>query len=176
MREEIICAGFGGQGIMLLGKFIAFGAMKKGFYTTWMPSYGAEVRGGTAHSMIIVSDKRVASPILSLCDTAIIMNRPSLSRFLSRIRPGGTLILNSSLAEAKMSRRDIITVKVPMTAIAHRLGNVRVANMVALGVYMKKKKLFSKDVMKEGLKVAFPDKKELVGLNIKALCEGLSAK
>jgi len=176
MREDVICAGFGGQGIMLLGKFIAYGAMNKGLHVTWMPSYGAEVRGGTAHSMVIVSDKRIASPILDLCDTAIIMNKPSLGKFLSRIKPGGMLILNTSIAASKISRKDIKVIKVPMTAIAHKLGNVRVANMAALGAYMKRKKLFSRDIVKEGLKIAFPGKKNLVNLNIEALDEGLSVE
>lgn len=173
MQEEIICAGFGGQGIMFLGKLIAFGAMHKGFKVTWMPSYGAEVRGGTAHSMVVISNEEIASPVVSLCDTAVIMNRPSFDKFLFRIRPKGVLILNSSLADTKSDRKDINIFKIPMTDIAHNLGNVRVANMVALGVYLKKKRLFSKDIIIEGIKKAFPEDKELVSLNIKALEEGL---
>lgn len=174
MQEEIICAGFGGQGIMFLGKLVAFGAMNRGFNVTWMPSYGAEVRGGTAHSMVVISDDEIASPIVSLCDTAVVMNHPSYDKFLSRIRPEGMLILNSSLAKAESGRKDITIFKIPMTEIAHRLGNVRVANMIALGTYMKKKKLFSKDIIAEGIRQAFPDNKELVGLNIRALEEGLN--
>lgn len=175
-QEEIICAGFGGQGIMLLGKFMAYGAMEKGLNTTWLPSYGAEVRGGTAHSMVVISKDEIASPVISRCDTAIIMNGPSLDKFLSKIKPKGMLILNSSLAGDSIKRKDITVVKVPMTEIAHKLGNVRVANMVALGVYMKKKKIFSKNTIINGIKIAFPGNKKLIDINKKALEEGLSVK
>lgn len=174
MHEEIICAGFGGQGIMLLGRLIAFGAMNREFNVTWMPSYGAEVRGGTAHCMVIISNDEIASPLISLCDTAFVMNKPSFDKFLPRIRPKGMLILNSSLVETKSAREDITIFKVPMTDIAHRLGNARVANMVGLGLYMKKKRLFSKDIIIEGIKKTFPENRELVGLNIKALEEGMN--
>jgi 2-oxoglutarate ferredoxin oxidoreductase subunit gamma len=176
MEERIICAGFGGQGIMLLGKFIAFGAMNNGFNVTWMPSYGAEVRGGTAHSMVIVSDDEIASPIVSLCDTAIIMNLPSFGKFLSRVKKKGTLILNSSLINTDTPGKDITILKVPMTDIAHEIGDLRVANMVALGVYLEKKKLFSKELIIRGLEIAFPYNKKLVELNIKALEKGMSIK
>lgn len=176
MKEEIICSGFGGQGIMMLGKLIAQGALNKGFNVTWMPSYGAEVRGGTAHCMVIVSDEEVASPVVSLCDTAVVMNRPSLKKFVSRIRPKGLLLLNSSLADAKVERKDIAVLRIPMTDIAHSLGNVRVANMVALGAYIKKKKIFTKIIAFEGIKKVFGDKKELVDVNIKALEEGLKIR
>lgn len=176
MHEEIICAGFGGQGIMFLGKLIAFGAMNKGFKVTWMPSYGAEVRGGTAHSMVVISDDEVASPLISLCDTAIVMNKPSFEKFLPRIRPKGMLILNSSLIEAKSARKDIIILKVPMTDIANTLGDVRAANMAAIGAYMKKKRLFSKDIIIKGIGMAFPENKELVNLNTRALEEGMSIR
>lgn len=158
---------------MFLGKLIAFGAMHKGFNITWMPSYGAEVRGGTAHSMVVISNEEIASPVVSLCDTAVIMNRPSFDKFLFRIRPKGVLILNSSLCNAKSDRKDINIFKIPMTDIAHSLGNVRVANMIALGAYIKKKRLFSKDIIIKGIKEAFPENTELVSLNIKALEEGL---
>ncbi|NQT90937.1 MAG: 2-oxoacid:acceptor oxidoreductase family protein, partial [Candidatus Omnitrophica bacterium] len=141
MTEDIICAGFGGQGIMLLGKFIAFGAMKKGFNVSWMPSYGAEVRGGTAHSMVVVSDEEVASPVVISCDTAIVMNGPSLDKFLPRIRPKGTLILNSSLIDDGIKKKGVTIIEAPMTDIAIKLGNVRAANVVALGQFMKKKGL-----------------------------------
>lgn len=176
MKEEIICAGFGGQGVMFLGKLIAFGAMKKGFYVTWMPSYGAEVRGGTAHSMVVISDDEIASPVISLCDTALIMNQPSFDKFLPEIRPNGMLILNSSLVDTKSDRKDVAIFKIPMTDVARRLGNVRVANMVALGAYIKKKKLFSKDMIIKGIEKAFSENKELVSLNIKALEEGLKIR
>ncbi|NQT96091.1 MAG: 2-oxoacid:acceptor oxidoreductase family protein [Candidatus Omnitrophica bacterium] len=173
MTEEIICAGFGGQGIMILGKLMAYSAMRKNFNVTWMPSYGAEVRGGTAHCMVVISDKEVASPVISLYDTAIIMNKPSLDKFIGKIRPKGTLILNSSLVDGKIKRKDISVLRIPFTDIAHKLGNIRVANVIAFGVYMSKKKLFSKEIAKKGITIAFGGNKELVSLNIRALEEGL---
>ncbi len=176
MKEEIICAGFGGQGIMMLGKLMAQGALDKGFNVAWMPSYGAEVRGGTAHCMVSISDEEIASPVLSLYDTAVLMNNPSLNKFISRIRPKGTLILNSSLADGEVKREDITVLEIPMTEIAHKLGNVRVANMVALGVYIRKKKIFAKEIAEEGIKSIFQGNKELIDINIKALGEGLKAK
>ncbi|MFH1645665.1 MAG: 2-oxoacid:acceptor oxidoreductase family protein, partial [Candidatus Omnitrophota bacterium] len=97
MTEEIICAGFGGQGIMSLGKFIADTALCEGLFVTFFPSYGAEVRGGTAHCMIVVSDKEISSPLVSICDTAIIMNQPSCERFSHSVKKGGRLVINSSL-------------------------------------------------------------------------------
>ena len=176
MNESIICAGFGGQGIMLLGKLITFGAMRKGLNTTWLPSYGAEVRGGTAHSMVHISDEDISSPIVSLCDTAIVMNQPSFEKFISKIRPKGALLLNTSLVNGKVSRKDISVLKIPMTETAHKLGNVKVANMVALGAYIKKRKLFSKDIMKEGIKNIFAPNKSLIDLNIEALEEGFKIR
>ncbi|MFC1807491.1 2-oxoacid:acceptor oxidoreductase family protein [Candidatus Omnitrophota bacterium] len=173
MTEEVICAGFGGQGIMLLGKFIAFGSMKNGLSVTWMPSYGAEVRGGTAHSMVVVSDEEVASPIISFCDTAIMMNKPSLDRFGPRVRSGGTLLINSSLIEDDIKRKDINILRIPMTDIAHMLGNVKAANMVALGAYMRQKNLFPKDIVFDGIEIAFPGKQELIDINKQAVEEGL---
>ena len=176
MRENIICAGFGGQGIMLLGKFIAFIAMKRGFHTTWMPSYGAEVRGGTAYCMVTVSDEEISSPVFTSCDIAIIMNDPSLEKYLSYLKPGGMLILNSSMAGSDIARKDITALKVPITDMAHGLGNARVANIIALGVYLKAKNISCDDVIMEGLNEAFPGKKELVELNLRALKEGMNAK
>jgi len=172
MKEDIICAGFGGQGIMMLGKLLAYSGMRKKYHVTWMPSYGAEVRGGTAHCMVIISDEEIGSPAVSLCDTAIIMNKPSLSRFTKKIKTKGTLILNSSLADDTVRRKDINILKIPFTDIAHSLGDVRVANIVALGVYMGKKNLFNKEIVSKGIKIAFASNKRLIDLNIKALAKG----
>lgn len=176
MKEEIICAGFGGQGIMLLGKLIALGAMHKGLKVTWMPSYGAEVRGGTAHSMVVVSDDDIASPVVSLCDTLIAMNKPSFDRFLPKVRPRGTVIVNTSFVDAPSAQAGVTVIGVPLTAIANSLGSVRVANVIALGVYMKKKRLFSKEILIDEIENLFDEKMELVKLNIMALEEGLKIR
>jgi 2-oxoglutarate ferredoxin oxidoreductase subunit gamma len=176
MKEEIICAGFGGQGIMLLGKLITFGGMNSSLHVTWMPSYGAEVRGGTAYCMVVLSDDEIASPLVSLCDTVIAMNKPSFDKFISNLRPEGLIIANSSLVTTDSPRKDIKTIKVPMTDIAYKFGNVRLANMVALGVYIKNKKLFTKESIIEGISIAFGEDKELQNLNIKALEKGMGIK
>ncbi len=180
MKEErIICAGFGGQGIMILGKLIAYSLMERNCNVTWMPSYGAEVRGGTAHCMVIVSDREIASPIISHCNTAIIMNKPSLDKFYSIISPAsptagrrGLLILNSSLADKDITRKGVDIVKLPMTEIALSIGSARAANMVALGAYMKRRGLFFKKSVIKGIRIAFSGNKEIIDLNIKALNKG----
>ena len=172
-EERIVCAGFGGQGIMILGKLIAYCGMKNNLNVTWMPSYGAEVRGGTAHCTVVFSSGEIASPTVTACDTAIIMNGPSLDKFIKQITPGGLLILNSSLVDVPIKRKDIKIVRVPMTDIAHSLGNVRVANMISLGVYVKEKNLFPSDIAKKGIKIAFSNNKNLITINLKALKLGL---
>ena len=180
-EERTICAGFGGQGIMILGKLIAYSVMEQSRNVTWMPSYGAEVRGGTAHCMVIVSDGEIASPITPYCDTAIIMNKPSLDKFYSKISPSnisnnrkGLLLLNSSLVDGDIRKKGVDVIKLPMTEIAHDLGNIRAANMVALGAYMKRRGLFSRIDAIKGIKIAFSDNREVIDLNIQALDKGES--
>ena len=119
MNETIICAGFGGQGIMLMGKLLAEVGMKKGYHVTWMPSYGAEVRGGTAHSMVRISRAPIACPLVSAPTTAIVMNMPSFSKFISTIKPGGLAILNTSMIEnLSKKRKNIKTAEIPLTKLA----------------------------------------------------------
>ncbi len=178
-QDRIVCAGFGGQGIMILGKLIAYSAMAQGYNVTWMPSYGAEVRGGTAHCMVTISDEEIASPLFLCCDTAIIMNKPSLNKFLKAVAAEGgdkkgLVLLNSSLADKDIRKKGLDVVKIPMTEIALELGNVRAANMVALGAYMKRKAFFSKAVVIKGIRIAFAGKKDIINLNIKALNKGES--
>ena len=181
MKEQIICSGFGGQGIMILGKIIGYIAMSRGLNVTWMPSYGAEVRGGTAHCMVVFSDKEIASPIIIDCTAAIIMNKPSLDKFLGMIKPNKVypkfksfLLLNSSLEDRDIAKKDIDIVKVPMTEIAHALGNVRAANMAALGAYTKKRGIFQRTDVIKGIRIAFSNNKDTIDLNIKAFDKGAS--
>jgi 2-oxoglutarate ferredoxin oxidoreductase subunit gamma len=181
MKENIICSGFGGQGIMILGKIIGYIAMNRGLNVTWMPSYGAEVRGGTAHCMVAFSDKEIASPIITECTAAIIMNKPSLDKFLKLIKPNkaypkfkSLLLLNSSLDNRDIVRPGVDIVKVPMTELAHEIGNVRAANMVALGCYTKKRDIFKREDIIKGIKIAFAGNKDIIDLNIKAFDKGAS--
>jgi len=173
MREEVVSAGFGGQGIMLLGKLLSLCAMKEKKEVTWMPSYGAEVRGGTAHSMVIVSSKEIASPVVSQPTTCIIMNRPSFVKFKDKVKKGGLLLINSSLVKDKFEKKGISVLKIPATEIANKLGNERVANMVILGAYLKEKGTVSLEAAISCLKEIFASKSEkLIDLNERALRKG----
>ena len=173
---RIICAGFGGQGIMTLGRVLATLGMEEGKKVSCMPSYGAEVRGGTAHSMVIISDSDIPSPVVGEADICIVMNKPSLDKFESRVKKGGTIILNSSLIESSAKRKDINVVKVPAAEIASSLGNIKVANIVALGALVSKTKIISKNKATSLLKEFFADKKTLLELNKKAFQKGLEFK
>lgn len=173
MRQEIICAGFGGQGILFLGKLLSYCAMMEKRYTTWMPSYGAEVRGGTAYSMTVISDEPIASPIVNLADSSIVMNYPSFMKFKEKVRKGGVLVVNSSLVESAPKSEKIRTIKLPFTDIAMDLGSVKVANMVALGAYLKATKAVSVKTALKAMEEFVKDKKLLV-LNKLAILKGAS--
>jgi len=135
-HEEIMLAGFGGQGIMLAGKLLATAAMQQGFEVTYMPSYGPEVRGGTANCAVVIADSPIASPVPGPVDTAIIMNDASLRKFAPRLRPGGLLIINRSLIETDPGRDDVELLEVPADELAQELGSPKAANMVMLGAYL----------------------------------------
>jgi len=173
MREEIIIAGFGGQGIMFAGTLLAQGAMLEGLQVTFFPSYGAEMRGGTANCSLIISDEEIGSPVATNPSSCLILNRPSLNKFEERMREKGLLILNSSLVDRDVKRKDLEMIKVPATEMAIELGNVKVANMVILGAYLKKKKILTLlNVVKSLPKVLGEKKKGLVEVNEKALEKG----
>ena len=175
MVEGLIIAGAGGQGIMLLGKVLAEAAMRQNKFVTWFPSYGAEVRGGTACCMVVISDAEIGSPCINKADTLIIMNEPSRQRFKNRIKNKGLCLVNSSLAGVTGERRGILAY--PFSDIALKLGNIKVANMVALGCYMAQRKIVSQKII-EGVICDFAgqDKKELIEINKKALIAGLELK
>lgn len=169
MHEQIICAGFGGQGIMLMGKFLAELGMRKGYKVTWLPSYGAEVRGGTAHSMVHISRKKIASPLILRPTTCIVMNKPSLLKFIDRVKKGGTLIVNISMVESVPEKKDIRIVKLPLTKLASESGNIKVANMIAIGAFIGLGNMFSLKDASEGLNRILPLKKDLISVNKKAI-------
>jgi len=171
MREEVICAGFGGQGILFLGKMLTLCAMNENKFNTWMPSYGAEVRGGTAYSMAIISDEPIPSPVISAPDTAIVMNLPSFKKFKDKVKKGGLLIVNSSIVKNAPNIKGIKVIKFPFTDIAICLGSVRVANMIALGTYLKKKKTVSIKTALEAIEEVIKDEK-LVAVNRRAIKKG----
>ena len=173
MTERIIIAGAGGQGIMLFGKVLALAALEAGKHTTWLPAYGAEVRGGTASCMVIISDEEIGSPLINKADTLIIMNNPSFEKFKDRVKNTGLVIMNSSLVEGTFDGR-ARALRYPFTERAVKLGNVKVANMVALGSYLPQKKLLSLEtVMRVIEEMAPQNRRDLVEVNQKALQEGM---
>lgn len=176
MTENIIIAGSGGQGIMLLGKILANAAMKENKFVTWLPSYGAEVRGGTAHCMVIISDKEIGSPFTEKVDVLLIMNKPSLDKFKHRLKNNGLLIINSSLAnQARGGNLQVF--KYPFSEIALKLGNIKVANMAALGFLIAKKNIVTiESVLETFVDFAGESKKDLIEINKKALAEGVRLK
>ncbi len=173
MREEIIMAGFGGQGIMSMGQLLAYAGMKEGKEVSWMPSYGPEMRGGTANCTVIVSDSRIPSPLSSRPDTLIVMNLPSLNKFAPIVKKGGTIILNSSLIDSEVKRDDVEVIEIPANEIANKLGNSRIANMVVLGAYLTHHKIIDIATVKESLKSVLSERHHnLIPLNEKALDRG----
>lgn len=172
MTERLIIAGAGGQGIILLGKVLAEAVMRDNKHVTWLPCYGAEVRGGTAYCMVIVSDDEIGSPCIEKADTLIIMNEFSFERFKSRINNKGLLFINSSLIAADKCIKN--TIRHPFTDIAVKLGNIKVANMVALGCYIAGKKIIRQENILEVIENMAPaDKKSLVEINKTALRAGI---
>ncbi|HPM42458.1 MAG TPA: 2-oxoacid:acceptor oxidoreductase family protein [Candidatus Omnitrophota bacterium] len=170
--EDMFFAGFGGQGIMFMGKLLAAAGLAGGYEVTWMPSYGAEVRGGTAYSMTKISETAIPSPVVTNPDILVVMNRPSLLKYQSAVKTGGILISNKSLAGAIERRSDINIVNAPFTAMASKLGDVRAANMVVVGAIAKRSKFVALKNVLKALEESFKDKPELFALNKKAVETG----
>ncbi|MEG1528384.1 MAG: 2-oxoacid:acceptor oxidoreductase family protein [Clostridia bacterium] len=162
MEYRIVCSGFGGQGVLSLGKFIIYSAIDKGLESTWLPSYGPEMRGGTANCSLVIADDEVASPLVNTPDCVIAMNRPSLDKFENAIVPGGMMIVNSSLIDVKVQRKDISAIYVDATEISHKLGNDRSANIVMLGAFIKATNILDKETVIKMLSNKFGSKKDSV--------------
>lgn len=171
-QTEILISGFGGQGIMSLGRFLARVALKEGKHTTYFPSYGAEIRGGTAHCCIKISDSPIASPFQGRPDVALIFNQPSLDKFKKELKKGGILILNSDLISAKVSIDNIRGASLPLNKIALDCGNIKVANVVALGALLSlDPSIFKKETLVKALKETFKNQ-NTINQNLKALNKG----
>jgi 2-oxoacid:acceptor oxidoreductase gamma subunit (pyruvate/2-ketoisovalerate family) len=171
--ERIILAGFGGQGILFLGKVLAEVGMRMGLHVSWIPAYGPEMRGGTANCTVVISENPIASPLVTVPDTVIAMNRPSVARFSNRIKAGGMLMYNSSLIERQEFRDDIRLVEIPASEIADELGNPRVANLVMAGAYGQFSKMITfEDIQKHLPQIVPAKRKELAELNMQALEKG----
>ena len=143
--ERVMIAGIGGQGILLAGKLLAQTAMVKGFEVTYMPSYGAEVRGGTAKCMVVVSEEPIASPIISQADGMVMMNQASFDRYCGQLKQGGLMVINSSQVKETEARGDVEVLEVPADEIATELGSVRSANMAVLGAFLERRRIVSLD-------------------------------
>ena len=173
MQEKVIMAGFGGQGVMSMGQLLTYAGMIEGKEVSWLPSYGPEMRGGTANCNVVVSDKPVGSPIITKGTCAIIMNRPSLDKFESDVEAGGKVLINSSLIDEKSKRDDVEVYYIPANKLALELGNARVANMIMLGAYLELSKAVKQESILEAFKKVFGEKKaHLIPLNQKALERG----
>lgn len=172
MIQRIIIAGSGGQGVMLLGKVIAEAAIWQGFQVVYLPAYGPEVRGGTSHCMVTISDQPIGSPYISQADVLIILNNPSLEKFKARVKSNGLLILNSSLAKT-CALAKIKILQFPFTDLALKLGNIKVANMVALGVYLSASKIIKIEKILKVFKFIAPaNNLKILEINELALKEG----
>ena len=172
-QERIILAGFGGQGIVLMGKLIAYAALLEHRCVTCLPSYGPQMRGGTANCMVTISTDRIGSPYVTDPTSLIAMNLPSLDFFESQVEPGGCIIVNSSLVPRETKRRDILAGSVEATRIAEELGDDRVANMVALGAFVKLRPVVSANSLIHALPKALSTrKKQMLSLDEKAVRRG----
>jgi 2-oxoglutarate ferredoxin oxidoreductase subunit gamma len=170
---ELIFAGFGGQGILAAGIIMANAGMKDNKNVSWMPSYGAEMRGGTANCAVKINEGKIASPYVDNPDILIAMNEPSLEKFKRAVKPGGLIIVNSSLVNSLCERDDVEFVQVPVLDAANELGNGRAANIVMLGALIEKKPLVSKQSMLDAIREYFATKgEEVYRLNEKALAKG----
>lgn len=177
LNERIICAGFGGQGVMLMGQLISYAGMLEGKEVSWLPSYGPEMRGGTANCSVMVSDRPIGSPVITEDATvAMVLNLPSLDKFENDVVPGGKLLINSSLIEKKATRTDITAYYIPANEIAVELGNPRVANMVMLGAFLELTKTVEVSSVLSALKKTFGESKlHLMPVNEEAMKRGAAA-
>ncbi len=176
MLEKIICAGFGGQGVMSMGQLLAYAGMLENKEVSWLPSYGPEMRGGTANCNVVIADAPVGSPIITDDATcAIIMNDPSLERFESCVVENGMILVNSSLIDRKVTRKDVKTYYIPANDIAIEIGNDKVANVVMIGAYLKISGILKHESIITGLKKAFSKKPEVISINELALQKGMEA-
>ena len=173
MYEDLLIAGFGGQGIIFAGKLLVYTALREGKQVTYFPSYGAEMRGGTANCTVIISTSSIASPIISSPKNLIVMSQPSFLKFFPRVKEGGRVILNSSLVKEELKRDKVEVIEIPANDIAEGLGSSRVANMVILGAWAKVSRAVWVDTLVQSLKdVISKDKMDLLVLNERALREG----
>ena len=173
---KMILAGFGGQGILFAGKIVAHAAMLKDKKLSWLPSYGPEMRGGTANCHVIISDENVASPIITVPDILVAMNKPSLDKFEDDVEKGGFIFVDKSLIDREVKRDDVTAVYVDATKIAEKVGSAKMANMVMLGKIIKETGLFTEEEIRDTFVHSLPASKQaLVETNMKAVMAGFES-
>ena len=176
MKEEIIIAGFGGQGVLSMGKILAYGGIMQDQEVSWLPSYGPEMRGGTCNVSVVLSDNKISSPILSKFDTAIILNQQSMDKFENQVKPGGLLIYDTNGITRHPVREDITICRIDAVEEAAKLGNAKAYNMVVLGAYLKMKPVVTMDNVIKGLKKSLPPRRHnLIPMNEQAITVGMNA-
>jgi 2-oxoglutarate ferredoxin oxidoreductase subunit gamma len=175
MQNDVMFAGFGGQGILLMGSILAHAAMDLGFEVAWVPSYGAEMRGGTANCTVVIGDRPIGSPIIRNPQHLVAMNLPSLEKYAPLVKPKGVVLINSSLISVGSGREDVDELKVPANDIAVKIGSVKAANIVALAAFVQRSKIVDMDVFKQCIQNEFNRNEKLLNLNILAMDEGIRA-
>lgn len=173
MQTEVIFSGFGGQGVLFAGQLLSYAAMDNGLNVTWIPSYGPEMRGGTANCTVVISDEEIGSPFVRNPQAAVVMNLPSLTKYEPLLKPGGILVINSSLVEQLPTRTDIKVLLVPGNEIAEKIGDRRLTNMVLVGALLANLPVLSIEIMEKALDAHLPARhKRFLPANYQALREG----
>ncbi len=173
MYMSMMLSGFGGQGVLTTGKLISSAAIDANLQTTWLPSYGPEMRGGTANCTVIVSDKLIGAPVAQKIDVLVAMNNPSVTKFEKDIKTNGYMFINSSIVDAEPTRNDVEIIKVPFNDLAEEIGNIRVANIILFGAIVQKTKVIPLDVDKKTIEHKLGKKKEFLPMNLKAFDRGV---
>jgi 2-oxoglutarate ferredoxin oxidoreductase subunit gamma len=173
MQTEILISGFGGQGALFAGQLLAFAGMDSGYHVTWIPSYGPEMRGGTAHCMVVISDEEIGSPLVRNPKVTMIFNMPSLDRYEPLAAPGGVLVVNSTLMTRRATRTDIRVIEVPANEIAEEIGNVRLANIVMTGAMLAATGVLPLEALQQALQAHLPERhRKLLPANFEAMRRG----
>jgi 2-oxoglutarate ferredoxin oxidoreductase subunit gamma len=174
MHQEVIISGFGGQGALFAGQLLTYTGMDEGWHVTWIPSYGPEMRGGTAHCIVILSGDDIGSPIIRRPNVCIVMNPPSMDKYDPLVRPGGLLVANSTLIRSRSAREDIQAVYIPANELAAELGNVKMANVVLLGAMLGMREILPIESVKRTLDEHIPERrKHIIEPNKRALDRGV---
>ena len=173
MQEEIIISGFGGQGALFAGQLLAYAGMNEGKHVTWIPSYGPEMRGGTAHCTVIISDEPIGSPLVRHPSAAIVLNNPSLDRYQPLVKPGGVLVVNSSLVTQPITREDLAIAVIPANDVAQELGDTRLMNVVLIGAFLALRPIMPFEAIDQVLAEHIPERRRhLLAADAKALRRG----